>query len=185
MLVALAALVIADADAASQLAWLGAGTAALLLAAGMIAQSPAPVHAAVAVLGVIFLLRHDTRLLLAPLYGAGLLLMDDLAIRTMELSGVGQIAAEVIVARVGATLLTAAIGSCLSAVAALAVTAALPRSVALTAAGALAAVAAFVAIVLLVRRRFGTADAEPPLRPPGPAAQAPSSPDAPAVEPLA
>jgi hypothetical protein len=155
VLVALAALVIAGAGAASQLAWLGAGTAALLLGVGMVAQSPAPVHAEVAVLGVMFLLRHDSRLLLAPPYGAGLLLMDDLAIRTMELSGVSELAPDVIVARLGATLAVAAIGACLSALAALAVTAALPRSVLLTALGALAAVAAFVAIVMLVRRRFG------------------------------
>jgi len=159
LLVALAALVIADAGAASQPAWLGAGTAALLLAVGMRAQSPAPVHAAVAVLGTIFLLRHDTRLLLASPYGAGLLLMDDLAIRTMELSGVGQIAPDVIVARAGATVAVAAIGACVSAVAALAVTAAPPRSVALTAVGALAAAAAFAAIVWLARRRFGASAA--------------------------
>ena len=146
---------ITNAGAANQLAWLGAGTAAMLLAAGMVAQSPAPVHAAVAVLGLMFLLRHDARLLLAPVYGAGLLLMEDLAVRTIELSGVGEIAPRVIVARVGATLAVAAVGACLSALAALAVTAAVPRSVLLTAVGALAAVAAFVAIVFFVRRRFG------------------------------
>ncbi len=168
---------IPDAGAARQLAWLGAATAALLLAAGMVAQSPAPVHAAVAVLGAIFLLRHDTRLLLAPPYGAGLLLMDDLAIRTMELSGVGRIAPEVIVARVAATLTVAAIGACASAVAALAVTAAPSRSVALTAVGALAAVAAFLVIVRLARRQFGPSAAEPDLGPPRPAPHAPPSPD--------
>ena len=65
--VGLAALVIADAGTASQLAWLGAATAALLLAAEMAAQSPVPVHGAVAVLGAIFLLRHGNRLLLALL----------------------------------------------------------------------------------------------------------------------
>jgi hypothetical protein len=152
----LAALVIADARAASQLAWLGAGTAALLVAVGMIAESPSPVHAAVAVLGVMFLLRHDARLLLAPLYGAGLLLVDDLAMRTMELSGVSLISPDAIVARVGATVAIAAIGAGLSAVAALAVRAAVPGSVVLTAVGALVAVAAFVGIVLVARRRFGS-----------------------------
>ena len=155
MLVALAALVIAHAGGASQPAWLGAGTAALLVLAGIAAQSPAPVHAAVAVLGVMFLLRHDSRLLLAPLYGAGLLLMDDLAIRTMELSGVDRIAPDAIAARLGATIAVAAIGAGLSALAALAVTAAVPPSVLLTAVGALLAVAAFVGIVLVARRRFG------------------------------
>ena len=177
VLVALAALVIADAGTASQLAWLGAGTAALLLAVGMAAESPAPVHVAAAVLGVTFLARHDARLLLAPPYGAGLLLMDDLAIRTMELSGVGQIAPEAIAARVGATIAVAAIGACLSAVAALAVAAGPPRTVALTAVGALATVAAFVAIVLLVRGRFGPPAADPRIAPAPPAPQAPPSPD--------
>lgn len=155
MLVALASVVITDAGTASQLAWLGAGTAALLLTVGMVAQSPAPVHAAVAVLGVMFLARHDARLLLAPPYGAGLLLTDDLAIRTIELSGVSELAPNVIASRLGATITVAAVGGCVSALAALAVTADVPRSLLLTAVGALAAVAAFVAIGLLVRRRFG------------------------------
>jgi hypothetical protein len=154
LLAALATLVITDAGAASQLAWLGAGLAALLLAAGMAAESPTPVHAAVALLGAIFLLRHDTRLLLAPAYGAGLLLMDDLAIRTMEWSGVSRIAPGVIGARVGATLAAAAVGACAAAAAALAVTGAPARSVALTAVGALTAVAAVAAIVRLARRRY-------------------------------
>jgi len=155
VLVALAALVIVDAGAASEAAWLGAGVATLLVLAGIVAQSPAPVHAAVAVLGVMFLLRHDSRLLVAPLYGAGLLLIDDLAIRTMELSGVNRIAVDAIAARLAATIAVAAIGACLSALAALAVTAAVPRTVLLTAVGALVAVAAFVAIIVVARRRFG------------------------------
>jgi hypothetical protein len=177
VLVAVAVLVIAEAGAASQLAWLGAGVAALLMVAGMVAESPAPVHAAVAVLGVVFLARQDSRLLLAPLYGAGLLLMDDLAIRTMELSGVGQIAPDVIAARLAATIAVAAIGACLSAVAALAVTAGVSRSVALTVVGALAAVAAFVAIAVLVRRRFGSSAADPHPASPPPAPQAQPSTD--------
>ena len=170
---ALATLVIADAGAASQLAWLGAGTAALLLVVGIAAQSPTPVHAAVAVLGLIFLLRHDSRLLLAPPYGAGLLLTDDLSIRTIELGGVGQIAPDVIVARVGATLAVAAIGAGLSAVAALAVTAALPRTVALRRRRA-GRRRGIVAIVLGARRRFGPPAAEPGVAPPPPSPPPPS-----------
>jgi hypothetical protein len=177
VLVALACLVIADAGAATQLAWLGAGTAALLLGVGMAAESPAPVHAAVAVLGVMFLARHDSRLVLAAPYGAGLLLMEDLAIRTMELSGVSEFVPDVLIARFGATLAVAAIGACLSAVAALAITAALPRSVLLTALGALAAVAAFVAIVLLVRRRFEPSAPEPRIARAPPAPQPSRLPD--------
>jgi hypothetical protein len=146
--------VIADAGTASQAAWLGAGAAALLLAAGLVAQSPAAVHAAVALLGAIFLLRQDNRVLLAPLYGAGLLIMEDLAAQAIELRGVSQIGLGLIAARTGAALAVAAVGACASAATALALVAAPGRSVALTALGALAAVVAFAAIVRLARRRY-------------------------------
>ena len=116
-------------------------------------------HAAIVLLGAIFLLRQDVRLLLAPTYGAGLLLIEDLAGQTIELSGVSQIGLAVISARTGAALVVAAIGACASAAAALAVTAAPGRSVAVTAVGALAAVAAFAAIVRPVRRRYRASDA--------------------------
>ena len=155
LLVALAALVLADAGGAGQVAWLGAGLAAVLLAVGMATQSPAPVHAAVALLGVTFLVRHDAQLLLAPVYGAGLLLMDDLAIRSMELGGVRWIAPQVIGARLAATLVVAAAGACAATVAALAVTGAPGRSVGLTALAAGCAVAAVAGIVLVARRRYG------------------------------
>ncbi len=158
-MVSLAALVTADAGPAIQLAWLGTGVALLLLTVGLVGESVTAVHAAIAVLGTMFLLRHDTRLLLAPAYGAGLLLIDDLAAQSIELSGVSRIAVAVIGARTGAALSVAAIGACASAAAALAVTAAPGRSVDLTALGGLAAVAAFAAIVGPVRRRYGTAAA--------------------------
>ena len=150
----LAALVIADAGSAAQLAWLGAGLAALLLAAGLLGGSFTAVHAAIALLGTVFLLRHDTRLVLAPAYGAGLLLIEDLAAQTIELSGVSQIGLAVIGARTGTAFAVTAIGACASAVAALAVTAAPGRSVAVTALGALAAVAAVAALVRPARRRY-------------------------------
>ena len=153
LLAALAALVLADAGAASRLAWLGAGVAALSLIVGLLVGSTAAVHTAVAVLGVIFLVRHDTRLLLAPVYGAGLLLMEDLAVQTIELRGAATVALDVIGARTAAVLAVATIGACASAAAALAVTAAPGRSVGLTALGALAAVAAVAAIARLARRR--------------------------------
>lgn len=158
----LAALVIADSGEASQLAWLGAGVAALFLAAGVIGGSFTAVHAAIALLGTIFLLRHDTRLLLAPAYGAGLLLIDDLAAQTIELRGVSRIAPELLGARTGAVLVVAAIGACASGAAALAVTAAPGRSVTMTALGSLAVAAAFAAIVRPVRRRYGRPEDEEP-----------------------
>lgn len=156
----LAALVIADAGTGSQLAWLGAGLAALLLAVGVMSGSITAVHAAIALLGTIFLLRHDVRLLLAPPYAAGLLLIEDLAAQTIELRPVDQIGLAVIGTRVGAVLAVAAIGACASAAASLALTVGPGRSVTVTALGALAAVATFVAIVRPARRRYGTSGAE-------------------------
>jgi len=155
LLAALAALVLADASTASQLAWLGAAVALVFLAIGMALGSASAVHVAVAVLGGIFLLRHDTRLLLAPVYGAGLLLVEDLAIQTIELRGVGVVALDVVGARTAGVLAIATIGAVAAAAGALAVTAAPGRSVALTALGALAAVAAVAVIAWVARRRYG------------------------------
>jgi hypothetical protein len=158
LLAALAALVLADAGTASPLAWLGAGVAVLLMAIGVVFGSSGAVHAAVAVLGVMFLLRHDTRLLLAPVYGAGLLVMEDLAIQAIDLRGVSAAALDVIGARTAGVLAVATIGAAASAVAALAVTAAPGRSVGITALGALAAVAAVAVIAWLARRRYAASE---------------------------
>jgi hypothetical protein len=158
LLVALAALVIADAGATRQLAWLGGGMAAVFLAVGLLAESTAAVHAAIALLGAVFLLRQDTRLLLAAPYGACLLLIDDLADQAIGLRAVSQIGPAVIGARTGATLVVAGIGACAAAAAALAVTAAPGRSVAGTAVGAVAVVAALAPIVRLARRRYAADD---------------------------
>jgi hypothetical protein len=154
VLAALSALVVADAGSASQLAWLGAGAAAVLLALGMLAGSPGAVHTAVLLLGGIFLARQDVRLLLAPPYGAGLLLLEALAIQTIELRGVALVAPDAIGARTAATLVAALLGAWVAAVAALVVTAAPGRSLALTAVGAIAAVAIFAAIVRVARGRY-------------------------------
>jgi hypothetical protein len=155
MLTGLAALVLTDAGAASELAWLGAGAAALALIIGLAGGSPASVHAAVALLGAIFLARDSSRLLLAAPYGAGLLLLEDLAVQTIELRDMSQIAPGMIGARSAETFVFATMGACASAAAALVVTVAPGRSVALTALGALAAVAAIAAVVRLARRRYG------------------------------
>jgi hypothetical protein len=120
-----------------------------------VAGSFTAVHAAIALLGAIFLLRQDTRLLLAPPYGAGLLLIDDLAAQTIELRGVSLVDLAMIGSRTAAVLAVAAIGACASAAAAIAVSDAPGHSVVLTALGALAAVVAFAAIVRPTRRRYG------------------------------
>jgi hypothetical protein len=134
--------------------------AAALVLIGILARSSTAVHAAVLVLGVIFLARQDTRLLLAPAYGAGLLLVADLATQTIELSDVSQVALEVVGVRTAAALVAAMVGACLAAVAALAQTAAPGRSVAVTALGALAVVGALVVIVSSARRRYGASPSE-------------------------
>jgi hypothetical protein len=154
--------VVPHAGAANELAWLATGAAALLLAAGMLAGSPSPVHAAVALLGAMFLARHGMRLLLAPPYGAGLLVMEDLAIQMIELRGVERIAADAVGARSAAAVTAAAAGACVSTGAALAVSVAPGRSVALTALGGVAAVVAFAGIAYLARSRYGSPAADEP-----------------------
>ena len=154
VLAGLSALVVPDAGSAAELAWLAIAVAALLLAAGMLAGSPGPVHVAVALLGAMFLARHDMRLLLAPLYGAGLLVMEDLAIQTIDLKDVERTAVDAIGARTAASVTAAAAGAGVSVVGALAVTVAPGRSVAFTALGAVAAVVAFAGVAYLARRRY-------------------------------
>jgi hypothetical protein len=134
--------------------------ALVALIAAMLAGSPAAVHAAVVLLGTIFLLRQDARLLLAPVYGAGLLLVCELATQAIELSEVSRVAPEVIGARTGAALVAATIGACVSAVAALAETAAPGRSVAVTALGAVTVVVAVAVIVWSAGRRYGASASE-------------------------
>ena len=58
-------------------------------------------HCGVAVLGAMLLLRHSDRLLLAPLYGAGLLLVAELGVRSIELRGVSLVDARSIGTRLG------------------------------------------------------------------------------------
>jgi hypothetical protein len=165
LLTGLSALVVTDPGSASELVWLGAGVAAVLIVVGMMGGWPGPIHVSVALLGVIFLARQDARLLLAAPYGAGLLFMEGLAVQATELRWVTWIAAGAIGARAAATLLAAAVGACGAAAAALAVTAAPGRSVGLTAVAAVVAVLAFAGIVRVARRRYqvrqGPLPAEP------------------------
>ncbi len=127
--------------------------AGLLVALGPAARSTAPVHSAVALLGAMLLLRQDARLGLAPVYGAGLLLVAELGARSIELGTLKSLGPGVISARAAAVLAVSALGACAAAVVASAVTVAPGRSVALTAVGALAAVTTLAAIVRLARRR--------------------------------
>lgn len=108
-------------------------------------------------LGAILLLRHDGSLVLAPVYGAGLLVAGELAHRCAELRGGQRLGAGVVWMRLVAILLLAAIGACGSAVAALGVTVAPSRSIAISAIATVAVAAIFAAIVLLARRAVGRA----------------------------
>jgi hypothetical protein len=157
--VMLGALSAGDAGASSKLAWLGAGAAGLLVALGSAVRSPTPVHCAVGLLGALLLARQGSRLLLAPLYGAGLLLVEELAYRSTELAGLAMIAPGVLRARAAAVLALTGAGASAAAGAALAVTAAPERSVLVTAVGTISVASAFGAITRYARRRFRTTGA--------------------------
>lgn len=124
----------------------------LLIAAGLLAGWSSASQWSAALLGALLLARHQDRLLLAPLYGAGLLLVVELAQRSMELRGHDRLGPGVTTSRLAAILVAAALGLCAAALAALAVTVAAPRSVALTALATIAALSAFAAIAMLARR---------------------------------
>jgi hypothetical protein len=168
----LGALDATDAGASAKLAWVATVAAALLVVLGVLIRSSAPVHLAVALLGALLLLRHDARLLLAPVYGAGLLLVAELGSRSIELRGVGGVARGVQAARALAVVAVAAVGACASAGAAAAVTAAPARSVALTGVAVLGIVAIYGVIAWRTRRRYPTTGAHAsPARGTGPRAE--------------
>jgi len=154
----LGALSAGDAGASSKLAWLGAGAAGLLVALGSAVRSPTPVHCAVGLLGALLLARQDSRLLLAPLHGAGLLLVEELANRSTELAGLSMIAPGVLSARAAAVLALTGAGACAAAGVALVVAAAPGRSVVVTAVATITVAAAFGAITRQARRRFPATD---------------------------
>ena len=113
-------------------------------------------YSAVALLGAMLLLREDSRLALAPLYAAGLLLVAELGVRSIELRAVESVGPGVVAARLGVVLAVAALGACAAAGAAIAVTVAPARSAVFTAVGAIAALSAFGAITRLARGRRPT-----------------------------
>jgi hypothetical protein len=152
--VALGALAGADAGNTDGLAWLGTALAALVLSVGLAAGLTSAVHCAVALLAATFLLRQDARLLLAPLYGLGLLLVEDLAMRSIELTGVERVSRGVLAARLSVVLAVGALGACAAGAAAIAVTVGPERSVIVTALGAIAALVTFGAITRFARRRY-------------------------------
>jgi hypothetical protein len=150
--VAIGVSIATDTHAATSLVWYGTATSGLILVVGLVAESYAAVQVSIALLGALFLLRYQERLLLAPLYGACLLLLSELSQRSFELRRQDRIGPGVIGSRLAASLLATALGACAAVVVALAVTIAPARSVAFTAAGVLALLAGLAGIVALARR---------------------------------
>lgn len=149
---ALGALVATDAGAATGLAWYGTAASALILTAGLAVASSSAVHMSVALLAALLLLRLQDRLGLAPLYGAGLLLVGELAQRSLELRGQARIGPGVIGGRLTAVAVLAALGACSGAVVSISATIAPTRSVGLTAVGTIAVLATFATITIFARR---------------------------------
>ena len=145
-------LVAADAGSDARLAWSGALLAAVLLAVALLAASPAGVQCSLALLAALLLVRTDDRLLLAPLYGACLLLVSELGQRSIDLRGLERIGRGLVGASIASIMVLAAVGCAAAAAAATAVTVAPARSVAFTALGTLAVLSAFMMIVLIARR---------------------------------
>ncbi len=152
---ALGALVATDARGSAGLAWYGTGASAVILTLGLVVASSSVIQAALGLLAVLLLLRHQDRLLLAPLHAACLLVVGELAQRSIELRGQARIGPGVIGSRVSAAVLVAALGACGGALAAAAVTIAPARSVGFTVLGTVAVLAAFLPLVVLARRRGG------------------------------
>jgi len=145
-----------DAGAAAGLAWYATAVSAVILAIGLVVASSSTVQVSVGLLGSLLLLRHQERLLLAPVYGACLLLLGELAQRSLELRGQERVGVGVVRMRLAAVLVVAALGSCGAAMAAIAVTIApTSRSVGFTAVGTVAVLTAFAAIVAVARRQHG------------------------------
>lgn len=150
--VGLGALSATDAHSAAGLAWVGTAVAVVVLAAALVVASSAGIAVSLAVLAALLLLRQQDRLVVAPLYGACLLLVGELAQRSLELRGQDHIGPGVIGSRLAAMVAVAALGACGGAAAVIAVTAAPGRSVGFTALGTVALLAAVSAIVVLARR---------------------------------
>jgi hypothetical protein len=101
----------------------------------------------------VLLLRQQDRLLLAPLYGGGLLLVDELATRSSELVGIDRLGPGVLGARLGTSLVTSALGTFAACGVAAAVTIAPRRSVLVTAVGVAATLVMFGWVTWFIRRR--------------------------------
>jgi len=122
-----------------------------LLVVGLGFDVDGPVMATIAVLGALLLLRSDLRLVVAPVYGAGLVVLLELAQTCHELRQAAFMTRGVVRRRLTAMLATAGVGACAAGVAALAVTGAPGGAAIVTAAGTFAVIALFAGVVRLAR----------------------------------
>lgn len=150
--VVLAAAVVIDAGSAAGLVWYGAGIAVALAAISLASASPSPLHVSLAVLGLLILARADDRLVLAPVYGAGLLAVSELARTCHELSRVDHVDAEALRARLLTVAVAVGLGACAASLVSVAVTAGPRRSVASSLAATAAVAAVYAGLVALARR---------------------------------
>jgi hypothetical protein len=148
----LALLVILDARFASGLVGVGAGLAVVLLALSLASDLEAALHASLAVLALLLLARANERLILAPLYGAALLAVSELARTSRELRYLQWVDPAVIAARVATAVASASLGGCAAALVAVAAAGGLARSVGLSVGAILAVGLAYAGIVAAARR---------------------------------
>lgn len=147
----LGAFVAADTGDAGGLAVTLAALSEVCLLTGVVAAWSPAVVAALALLAAAFLLRHGDSLVLAPLFGAGLLLVGELAQQSVELWGVSLIERDLVATRAAHVLGIAALGAAAGAAATIAVRFAPSHAVGVTAIGAVAVVGAVAAVAWLAR----------------------------------
>ena len=144
-----------DAGRASGLAWYATVLSLVILAGALALRTSGGVQLSLVPLAAALLLRHHDRLLLAPVYGACLLLVSELGQRSIDLRGQAWLGPGVVSARLLTVLAVAAVGACAAALAALAAALAPAPAVALTALGTVTIVAAVGLITRLARRGPG------------------------------
>lgn len=150
---ALGASVAADAGSATGAAWSATVVAVVILSGGLLFARPAAVPGSLAVLTFVFLARSGDRLVMAVPYGAALVIVAELAHRSLELRTAQVIQRGAIARRLASTTLLVGMGACAAALVAMAATLAPARSVAITGAGAAAAGIAIAATAAIARRR--------------------------------
>lgn len=151
LIAGLTTMVATDAGAASSLAWCDVGLTVAVLGVSLVVRSEAALVASLGVAGLGLLLRVDDRLVLAPVYGALLLVTAELARTCQELGSVEGVAPRVIRARLMAAGGWAGLGACAATVVSLAATAGPPRSAATSLAATTAIAAAFATVVVIAR----------------------------------